>query len=299
MTDALELSELEARAEAGERFTAAEAEAVLRSADLVTIGRLGEVARRRVCGDTITFGRVLVLSGGDRPATPPEVGEIRLPPGVESAADMVDRVRGARACAGDVILTGFSPSDFLHAVGGRVDLIADLAAECRAAGLEAVAECPVDAFDSAEAAVEVFQAVARGGLGMWRLTINEAPLDARLPLIERAAAIQDATRAVRAFAPLPRQDPADQPSTGYDDVRMVAVARLMCPAIRHIQVDWPLYGPKLAQVALLYGADDIDGVAAFDNPDLGSRRSAVEDIRRQIRAAAGVPVERNGRYEPL
>ena len=104
---------------------------------------------------------------------------------------------------------------------------------------------------------------------------------------------------IRAFAPLPRHDPADQPATGYDDVRTVAAARLVCPSIPFIQVDWPLYGPKLAQVALMYGANDVDGVAAVDTLNLGTRRSPLEDIRRQILAAAGEPVERSGRYERL
>ncbi len=81
-------------------------------------------------------------------------------------------------------------------------------------------------------------------------------------------------------------------------MRTVAVARLVCSTIPYIQVDWPLYGPKLAQVALMYGANDVDGVAATDAAGLGARRSPIEDIRRQIRAAAGEPVERNGRYEP-
>jgi aminodeoxyfutalosine synthase len=66
--------------------------------------------------------------------------------------------------------------------------------------------------------------------------------------------------------------------------------------IPSIQVDWPLYGPKLAQVALTVGADDVDGVAAFDPVALGARRSALEDIRRNIHAAALDPVERDGRF---
>ena len=75
------------------------------------------------------------------------------------------------------------------------------------------------------------------------------------------------------FAPLPREDVPEQPSTGYDDVRTVAVARLVCSGIASIQVDWPLYGPKLAQVAIAFGADDIDGVAAIDALNLGPRRA--------------------------
>ena len=46
-------------------------------------------------------------------------------------------------------------------------------------------------------------------------------------------------------------------------------------------MDWALYGPKLAQVALTVGADDVDGVAAADPGTLGTRRSPIEEIKRQ------------------
>ena len=104
---------------------------------------------------------------------------------------------------------------------------------------------------------------------------------------------------LRGDDPLPRLDPADTPATGYDDVRTVAAARLMCGAIPAIQVDWPLYGPKLAQVAIAYGANDIDGIAAVTDPSVGVRRSPKEEIERQIRAAGATPAARNGRYEIL
>jgi 2-iminoacetate synthase ThiH len=57
-----------------------------------------------------------------------------------------------------------------------------------------------------------------------------------------------------------------------------------------------LYGPKLAQVAIAYGANDIDGVSPVDAPDQGPRRSPREDVERQIRAAFAAPVARDGRY---
>jgi aminodeoxyfutalosine synthase len=206
-----------------------------------------------------------------------------------------------RACAlaAGRPLTGFSVADLLACAGGRLDGLSAAARALRAAGLEALAEFPVDVFSTAEDAVGAARAIQGGGLGVWRLTIDRAPFESRLMLIERARAIHDATGDVRAFAPLPRHDGPDQPSTGYDDVRTVAAARLMCPSIGHIQVDWPLYGPKLAQVAVLYGANDIDGVAAIDSTDLGPRRSPLEEIRRQIRDASATAVERNGRYERL
>ena len=89
-------------------------------------------------------------------------------------------------------------------------------------------------------------------------------------------ALQRDTHALAAFAPLPRVDPPEAPSTGYDDVKTIVAARLMAASIPHIQVDWALYGPKLAQVAIEYGADDIDegtddedgdGIPNYVDPD--------------------------------
>jgi 2-iminoacetate synthase ThiH len=65
-----------------------------------------------------------------------------------------------------------------------------------------------------------------------------------------------------------------------------------------VQVDWQLYGPKLAQVALTFGADDVDGVSPVDEAPEGKRRSPLEEIRRNILAASGEPVERDGRFAP-
>ena len=89
------------------------------------------------------------------------------------------------------------------------------------------------------------------------------------------------------------------PTTGYDDVKRVALARLTIQNISSIQVDWKLYGPKLAQVALTVGADDVDGVSPEEETGQGHRRSPLEEIRRNIRAASQEPVERNGRFETL
>ena len=87
------------------------------------------------------------------------------------------------------------------------------------------------------------------------------------------------------------------PTTGYDDVKRVALARLFLADVPSIQVDWALYGPKLAQVALTMGADDLDAVSPMDEAPEGPRRSPLEEVRRNIRAAALEPIERDGRFE--
>jgi aminodeoxyfutalosine synthase len=288
--------DLDARIKAGEPLTRADAERLLASPDLVSVGAVGELARKTRSGDRVTYGRVAVLSLTGPPVEPAEAGEVRLVGAPGSVNEARDRVRGALRQPG-AVLTGFSVADLLRLVGSDHLALAELARTLRAEGLEAVADVPLDRLGDTENLIEVVRAVAHGGLGVWRATVERAPLEARLDLIERAEALQRETGMLRAFAPLPRQDPPEAPATGYDDVRTIAAARVICGNIPVIQVDWPLYGPKLAQVAIAYGADDIDGVAAVDTLSLGPRRSPREDVERQIRAAFAEPVERNGRYE--
>jgi aminodeoxyfutalosine synthase len=123
-----------------------------------------------------------------------------------------------------------------------------------------------------------------------RLTVAGAAIDdptdpsvaaeEQIALLERARMLQDTVGGFLAFAPLPRIMSVTTPTTGYDDVKQIALARVIVTNIESIQVDWPLYGPKLAQVGLTVGADDVDGVAAVDAGTLGPRRSALEEIRR-------------------
>ncbi|MCR4373405.1 MAG: hypothetical protein NUW22_00990 [Acidobacteria bacterium] len=289
------VNDLEAKAAAGHPLTHDEAERVLACPDLVSVGVLGELARRAHHGSTVTYGQVLVV---DTDAVPGDLGgarEIRIttrPASIEAACA---QVRAVAAVAGSVPVTGFSAADLLALAGGDHLVLADMAARLRDAGLSGVAFLPVDV--CADAA-ELVRALNHGGLQVLRATVDHAAtVAARLMCIERVAALQAETSALRAFAPLPRFDEAGAPSTGYDDVRTIAVARLVCAAVPAIQVDWGMYGPKLAQVAIAYGADDIDNVPAIDTLGLGHRRSPAEDIARQITAAYATPVARNGRFE--
>lgn len=291
------LSEIEAKVAAGEPFTLTEAAGVMASSDLVRIGVLADAARRDRTGDRGTFCRVTVVDGGG-PADAGDAGEIRIVAEVASIDDALARVRATVAWAGGTPVTAFTLGQLQDLCGHDNSRLEQLARDLLAAGLSAVAEVPVDAATSDQALIDAVQAVTRAGLGAWRATIGQADVDDRMALLERARVVVAATGAFRALAPLPRIDRVDTPSTGYDDVKTVAVARLLCRDIEYIQVDWPLYGPKLAQVALTFGANDIDGVASTDTLGLGPRRSPLEDIRRQIQAAGSTPVERDGRYAP-
>jgi len=290
------LTDLEPKAASREAFTRADAERVLACGDLVSVGVLAEAARRAAHADRVSF--VQVLDGAAlSQAADVEFGEVRLTAPIPSWTAGAGLVTAARAVSRGRPVTGFTAEALLALAGGDHLALADGARQLREAGLTAVAALAIDETDDPGAVV---RALAHAGLPVWRVVVRRpAPVERRLDLIERVAALQAATGALRAFAPLPIEDPVDVPSTGYDDVRTIAVARLMCPSVPSIQVDWAQYGPKLAQVALAYGADDLDNVPAVDDLGLGRRRSPREEIERQIEAAFATPVARDGAFEPL
>jgi aminodeoxyfutalosine synthase len=273
-----------------------EAEAILADRNLIAVGVRGDEARRARHGAKTTFVRVLEVHTDALPGALPHganAGEIRVTGKPPSVAAAIATVKAARNLAGDTPLSAFSLADLLELAGGMTASLTDLAGRLAAAGLGIVADAPLDRL--AEPAA-VIRAAKDGGLAVLRLTIHEPPEDA-LRVFSLARDVQAAVGGIRAFAPLPRVTFVAQPSTGYDDVRHIAIARLLVHNIDSIQVDWPLYGPKLAQVALTMGADDVDGVSPFEG-DLGRRRSPLEEIRGNISAAGLEPHERNGAWAP-
>ncbi len=91
----------------------------------------------------------------------------------------------------------------------------------------------------------------------------------------------------------------EAPSTGYDDTQLIALAALLVDGVDRVQVDWRQHGAKLSQVALLFGANDVDHVPATDDAPLGPRRAPLEEVRRNIVAASLTPVARNARFETV
>jgi len=285
-------------------FTAVDAQALLDERDLIAVGARGDEERRRRHGARTTFVRVFEVHGDAVPATLPakaSAGEIRLLGRPGSLEHAVAAVAAARtlADASGVPLTAYSLTDLFDVTFGSRDGFRALLRALRDAGLETIADAPVDA---SEDIVALVGDAREQDLVVPRLTVHGNPegtaaAGERITQVLRAQEIQRAVGGVRVFAPLPRVSSVAQPSTGYDDVKVVAMARLLADSIDSIQVDWMLYGPKLAQVALTMGADDVDAVSPLEG-DLGRRRSPIEEIRGNITAAGLEPLERDARFQP-
>jgi aminodeoxyfutalosine synthase len=193
-----------------------------------------------------------------------------------------------------VPVSGFSLADLEQLAGRERVTLRALLEDLRAAGLELVAEAPFDLLVDPRRSIEE---VNIAGLALARLTVHQLPSADVLELMKKVSALQQQVGVIRAFAPLPRRSNAAVPTTGYDDVKRVALARLFVDSIPSIQVDWALYGPKLAQVALTVGADDVDAVSPAADAGTGPRRAPLEEVRRNIQAAGLEPVERDGRFD--
>jgi len=264
--------------------------------DIISLGVLADDLRRQRHGTKTTFVRVADVSSdvGSPVVRPPAAGELRILGVAASRAAAVERVKEVAAAAGGAAVSAFSLADLEELAARESVTLRALLEELSAAGLELVAEAPIDRLQNARRSVEE---VNIAGLSLARLTVHQAPSADPMPLLKAVAELQRAVAVVRAFAPLPRRVNPAAPTTGYEDVKHVALARIVVHNVPSIQVDWSLYGPKLAQVALTVGADDVDAVSAEEEATEGRRRAPLEEIRRNIRSAGQEPIERNGRFD--
>ena len=211
-----------------------------------------------------------------------------------------------RECEGECrrapgrVITGFSLADLWTLAGGNAAALRELAGALKDAGLSAVADVAVDTDGRLSRAQieEALAAVTAAGLAAPVARWDTTPADP-VAALKSVRELQAKTSAFRAFAPLPRTAETEPPQTGYDGVKLVALARVMLDNVPAIQVDWIRHGPKLAQVALLFGASDLDRVSPSDDSPLGHRRAPLEEVQRNITAAFLKPLERDGRFEKV
>ena len=285
------------RVGAGENLSAAEI-TELASADILSVGMLADAVRRRLRGTQVTYARVAACPfdgsfAGEVPLTAREVRITGAPPTLDIARSAI---QSAKAVAGERVVSGFSWLDVVRLAASDGTTEDAVAAAFRVSGLDALAELPLDTLTDANEALGI---LVHAGFRKIRLTILDAPAADRTPLLLQAAALQEQFPAIHALNPLPTVVHEARPTTGYEDVRAVALARLAAPNIQTIQVDWQRYGPKLAQVALTFGADDLDNVTASDEAPDGHRRAPLEEVRRNIEAAGFSAVERDGRFTAI
>lgn len=136
----------------------------------------------------------------------------------------------------------------------------------------------------------------------------ESPQE-RLEHLDALRRLQDETQGFLCFIPLPFQPDNTlvenaRATTGTDDLKTIAISRLMLDNIAHIKAYWVMLTVKLAQVALHFGADDLDGTVIEEK--IGHMAGAESqqamtrsELERIIREAGFEPTERDSYFQEL
>jgi len=131
----------------------------------------------------------------------------------------------------------------------------------------------------------------------------------RVDHLLRLRALQDETKGLQAFIALAFHPDGNgmknlPAPTAVDDLRTIAVSRLLLDNVEHIKAYWVSLTPDVAQLALRFGADDLDGTVVHETiyKNAGSHSpGALEEgeLVRLIREAGRIPIERDTLYNVI
>ena len=131
----------------------------------------------------------------------------------------------------------------------------------------------------------------------------------RIDHLIRLRELQDRTGGFLAFIPLafhPKNTDIDKKgfTSGQLDIRMLAVSRLMLDNFDHIKAFWIMVSPKISQLSLLFGVDDIDGTVVEERitHSAGAETSqglTITELENMVRSAGRTPVRRDTLYNHI
>jgi aminodeoxyfutalosine synthase len=239
-------------------------------------------------------------------------------------ADVRAMIAGVRVLSPTVHIKAFTASEIVHFAEGEGVPAEQILRDLQSAGLDSLPGGGAEIF-AERVRNEVCPAKISGerwlevhaqahGLG---LKTNATMLYGHVETYEdrvdhflRLRAVQDQTGGFQAFIALAFQPAAGTPlehlpgTTGVDDLKTMAVARLLLDNFDHIKTYWVMTGLKLAQIALFFGANDMDGtvveevISLMSGAGHGQELSKTELVR-VIRDTGRVPVERDGLYQTV
>jgi aminodeoxyfutalosine synthase len=264
-------------------------------------------------------GSAAVPAAGSDGVSPRENGKTGA-----TGTGTVPEPAGEDACVTPKLqLKCFTAIEILHLAWLAKKSVRETLQELKAAGLDSLTGGGAEIFrkevrsaiakgkESAEEYLDVHRTWHRmGGRSTCTMLYGHVEsLADRVDHLRQLRALQDETHGFVGFVPLAYQPhdndvPVENPPTGFDSLRTLAVSRIYLDNFDHITAYWVGLGLKLAQVALSYGADDLHGtiieehifhMAGATSPQLQTEA----DMLKAIREAGRTPVQRNTFYEPI
>jgi aminodeoxyfutalosine synthase len=138
--------------------------------------------------------------------------------------------------------------------------------------------------------------------------------DDRIEHLSMLRALQDETGGFLTYIPLAyhpennelgeEQGRVGSATTGYEDLKNIAIGRLFLDNIPHIKTHWPMVTPFLSQIALSFGCNDVEGTVVYERiyHEAGAHTQMhmpYSGLVQLIRGAGKRPVERNSLYQTV
>ena len=161
--------------------------------------------------------------------------------------------------------------------------------------------------------MDVARVAAKVGLTQYATMLygHIETLEERVDHLVKIRALQDETKHFVTMTPLSFHPESTELEhiphpTGYDDLRNIAVSRLMLDNFAHIKSFWIMNTPQVTQLALWYGADDVDGTVheyeiTYKDGEHGNKKQVLtrKQMIKIIEEAGRQPIERDSLYHEV
>jgi len=360
-----QLVPIAAKVERGERLTREDGLALFASADLLTVGRLADVANRRKNRDRVYFAanqhinptNVCVLRNTcvfcSFARMPKEDGaytrsleevfaeadaarenptrEFHIVGGLHPKLELsyyLDMFRGLKQRHPNVMIKALTAVEVAHLARIEGMTTRDVLLAMKDAGVSTLPGGGAEVFSPAARATiadrklsgDEWLAVHREAhsLGLpsncTMLYGHVETLEDRVDHLLALRALQDETGGFLTYIPLAYHPDHNElgeklrrtgtATTGFDDLKNIAVGRLLLDNIPHVKTHWPMVTPFVSQVALTFGCDDLEGTVVFERVyhEAGAPTPmwlSYDEIVTLIRGAGKEPVERDSLYQTV
>jgi aminodeoxyfutalosine synthase len=264
-------------------------------------------------------------------AANPYVREFHIVGGLDMQAGLAyyaEMFRGLKARHPDVHIKALTAVEIAHIARIEKMSVGDVLAALREAGLDTMPGGGAEVFSkgvratiaekklAAEDWIEVHRVAHRMGIrsNCTMLYGHVESIEDRVAHLTMLRELQDETGGFLAYIPLAyhpdHNELGDQlgragtATTGFDDLRNLAVGRLYLDNIAHVKTHWIMVTTALSQVALSFGVNDLEGTVVREKiyHEAGAHTPEsipLDELVRLIRGAGKVPVERDSFYREL